>query len=151
MLLVTAKLPYISVDVWYWRLPNNTAGWPLAHRLALLLTTADRLRLTTVNRDRTRPNIYTIQNTCLIDLLVLELLSFFNVSNVMFFKPWDRNCSPLHKHEFRINGLVCANSRKYYFISFLLSKFLSPILRRRYIINFNIMILLSRSYENKEI
>jgi len=59
---VNARLPFISVDLWYRRLPNNAAvlivgtqNWHLA--------TADILRLTTINRDRTRPNetiIYTI-------------------------------------------------------------------------------------------
>jgi len=53
---VNARLPFISEDVWSRLLPNNTAVLTIGTKLALLLTTADRLRLTTINRDRTRPN-----------------------------------------------------------------------------------------------
>jgi len=50
---VNARLPFISVDVWYRHLPNNTG---VLTNIALLVTTADRLRLaTTIDRDRTRP------------------------------------------------------------------------------------------------
>jgi len=36
--------------------PTIKLFWPLVLKLALNLATADRLRLTTTNRDRTRPN-----------------------------------------------------------------------------------------------
>jgi len=52
---VNARLTFISVDVWYKRLPNNTAVLTIG-AMASLLATADRLRLTIKNRDRTRPN-----------------------------------------------------------------------------------------------
>jgi hypothetical protein len=53
-LLVNARLPIISVDVWYKRLPNNTAVSTVGTKTISLLATADRLRLTTINKDRTR-------------------------------------------------------------------------------------------------
>jgi hypothetical protein len=62
-MLVNARLPFILVNVWYKRLPNTPGVLTVGNKLALLLATADRLRLTTINRDRTRPNetyIYTI-------------------------------------------------------------------------------------------
>ncbi len=54
MLLVNARLLFISEDVWYRRLPNNTTVLTVGTNIALLLTIAYRLRLTTINRDRTR-------------------------------------------------------------------------------------------------
>ncbi len=54
MLIVNARLPFISVDVWYRGLLNNTAVLTIGTNTASLLTTAARLRLTTNNRDRTR-------------------------------------------------------------------------------------------------
>jgi hypothetical protein len=67
ILLVNARLPFIPVDFWYRRLPNNTAVLIVGinHRgriiyylyginIVLLVTTADRLRLTTINTDGTR-------------------------------------------------------------------------------------------------
>jgi len=53
-LLVNARLPFISVDVWYRLLLNNPAASIVGTNIALHLMTADRLRLTTINRDRTR-------------------------------------------------------------------------------------------------
>jgi len=73
---VNARLPFISVDLWYGYLPNNAAVLTFVLKLASHLTTADRLRLTTINRDRTRPNetiIYTISR--LKTLLVLIFLT----------------------------------------------------------------------------
>ncbi len=54
-MLVNARLTFISVDVWYKHLPNNTAVLTIG-TIASLSATADRLRLTIINRDRTRPN-----------------------------------------------------------------------------------------------
>jgi len=51
---VNARLPFISVYVRYRRLPNNTAVSTIGTNIVSLLTTADRLRFTTINRDRTR-------------------------------------------------------------------------------------------------
>jgi len=53
MLLVNARLTFFS-DVWYRRLPNNTGVLTVGINIALLVMTADRLRLTTINRDRAR-------------------------------------------------------------------------------------------------
>jgi len=54
MLLMNARLTFITVDVWYRLLPNNTAVLIVGTKITSLLTTADRLRLTTLSRDRTR-------------------------------------------------------------------------------------------------
>jgi len=43
---MNARLPFISVDVWYSRLPNNTAVLTVGTKIALLLTTAYSLQLT---------------------------------------------------------------------------------------------------------
>ncbi len=53
MLLVNARLPFISVDVWYRRMPNNTDVLTVGIKIALLVATVARLRLTTINRDKT--------------------------------------------------------------------------------------------------
>ncbi len=53
-MLVNARLLFISVDVWYKRLPNNTAVLTIDTNIALRLMPANRLRLTIVKRDRTR-------------------------------------------------------------------------------------------------
>jgi hypothetical protein len=55
MLLVNARLKYISSDDWYKHLHNNTAVLTISTKIAMLLTTADRRGLTINNRDRTRP------------------------------------------------------------------------------------------------
>ncbi len=52
-MLEKARLPTISVDVWYRRLPNNTAVLIVGTNIGLLLTTSERLRLTTIIRERT--------------------------------------------------------------------------------------------------
>ncbi len=54
MLLMNARLTFITVDVWYRLLPNNTAVLIVGTKIMSLLTTADRLKLTIINRDRTR-------------------------------------------------------------------------------------------------
>jgi len=48
--LVNARL-FISVDVWYKHLPNNTAVLIFGANKELCLTKADILRLTTMNRN----------------------------------------------------------------------------------------------------
>ncbi len=55
MLLVNARLLFISVDVEYRRLPNKYSCLTVCINKALLVAIADRLRLTTINRDRIRP------------------------------------------------------------------------------------------------
>jgi len=52
-LLVNARLPFIPVDFWYRPLPNNTAVFIVGINIVLLVTTADRLRLTTINTVQT--------------------------------------------------------------------------------------------------
>ncbi len=52
--------------------PTIQLFWPLVHRLALLLTTADRLRLTIVSRDRTRPNETIIYTRVVIKSVTIE-------------------------------------------------------------------------------
>ncbi len=49
-MLVNARLPFISIDIWYSHMPNNTAGFTVGTNIASLLTTADGLRLTTMAR-----------------------------------------------------------------------------------------------------
>jgi len=58
MLLVNEKLPFISVDVWYRGLPNNTTVLTVGTNVESGLTRADRLRLTTIKRDRTTRNSF---------------------------------------------------------------------------------------------
>jgi len=53
-LLVNARLSFIAVDVWYRRLPNNTAVLTIDFNIALHLIPANRFRFTIVKRDRTR-------------------------------------------------------------------------------------------------
>ncbi len=50
MLLVNAKLPFISVDLLCRRLPNNTVLLTVGTKMVPHLAAADRLRLTTINR-----------------------------------------------------------------------------------------------------
>jgi len=69
MLLVNVRLPFISVDLWYRRLPNNTAVLTVGTKtVSVCLATVDRLRLTTINRDRTRPNKTIIYRICLLTM-----------------------------------------------------------------------------------
>jgi len=56
------RLLFISVDVWYRRLSNNTAVLTVLTNIVSLLTTADKHRLITINRDRTRPYM---RHTCI--------------------------------------------------------------------------------------
>jgi len=87
-LLVNAILPFISVDVKHRRLPNQYSCFHCWSLLALLPTMLDRLRLTIVYRDRTRPN-----ETYIYTILLLKNISFDSgitilmiYENVIFFK-----------------------------------------------------------------
>ncbi len=65
-MLVNARLPLFSGDVLYRCLPNITAVLTVGTNIVLLVTTADRLRPTTINRDITRQCktfIYKIMST----------------------------------------------------------------------------------------
>jgi len=62
-LLLNAILPFISLDVSHSICPTITAVLTVGHFWHRFLQQLDRLRLTTIYRDRTRPNetyIYTI-------------------------------------------------------------------------------------------
>ncbi len=62
MVLVNARLPFILVDsIWYRPFPNNIAVLTIGTKTSIASKkTADRLRLTIINRDRTRTNETTI-------------------------------------------------------------------------------------------
>jgi len=51
-MLVNARLPFMFDTS---ACPTNTAVLTVGNNIALLVATADRLRITTINRDRTRP------------------------------------------------------------------------------------------------
>jgi len=53
-MLANARLIFILEDVWYMCLPNSQRFFRPLEYFSITLVTADRLRLKTIKRDRTR-------------------------------------------------------------------------------------------------
>ncbi len=68
-MLVNARLSFIAVDVWYRRLPNNTAVMTIDTNISLRLMPANRFRLTIVKKRQNK----TVNETYIYTILTMGL------------------------------------------------------------------------------